>query len=85
MDLVLCANPELPERSRRAVELDFGMEENGTVVYTCRRALVYYTLKWLRLSKEDEVLPPECRQVVLDNPEEVYRHLQADSLNGNLF
>lgn len=75
IDLVLCANPELPERARRAIELDYGMEENGTVVYTCRRALVFYTLKWLRLTKEDQALPPESRQIVLDNAAEVYRRM----------
>ena len=77
IDLVLCANPELPERARRAIELDYGMEENGTVVYTCRRALVFYTLKWLRLTKEDQALPPESRQIILDNAAEVYRRMSG--------
>ncbi|HIX57279.1 MAG TPA: WYL domain-containing protein, partial [Candidatus Anaerobiospirillum pullistercoris] len=77
IDLVLRANPALPERARRAIELDYGMDEDGTVVYTCRRALVFYTLNWLRLTKDDEVLPPERRQVVLDNAPEVYRRMQG--------
>ncbi len=77
IDLVLRANPELPERARRAIELDYGMDENGTVVYTCRRALVYYTLRWLRLTKEDALLPPECRQVILDNAAEIERRMSG--------
>ena len=53
------------------------MDENGTVVYTCRRALVYYTLRWLRLTKEDALLPPECRQVILDNAAEIERRMSG--------
>lgn len=77
IDLVLCANPALPDRARRAIELDYGMEPDGTIIYTCRRALVFYALKWLRLTKEDAVLPPECRQVVLDNEPEVFRRMSG--------
>lgn len=75
IDLVLRANPALPEGARRAIEMDYGMDEDGTVVYTCRRALVFYTLNWLRLSKEFDSLPPEARQVVLDNAAEVERRM----------
>lgn len=82
IDLVLCANPKLPERARRAVEMDYGMEENGTVVYTCRRALVFYTLQWLRLTPHDVNLPPECRQIVLDNEEEVMAVLENDNFSS---
>lgn len=77
IDLVLCANPDLPDRARRAVELDYGMEEHGTVVYTCRRALVFYTLRWLRLTPEEAHLPPEQRQLVLDNAAEVERRMKG--------
>lgn len=77
IDLVLRANPELPEQARRAIELDYGMSEDGTVIYTCRRALVFYTLKWLRLTREDEALPPSFRQLVLDNADEIYRRMNG--------
>ena len=77
IDLVLCANPALPERARRAIELDYGMEPNGTIVYTCRRALLFYALKWLRLTKEDRTLPAKCRQIVLDNEAEIDRRLNG--------
>lgn len=81
IDLVLCANPNLEERARRAVEMDYGMEANGTVVYTCRRALVFYTLQWLRLTPNDAHLPPECRQIVLDNEKEVLSILDKDAFS----
>lgn len=77
IDLVLKANPELPERARRGIELDYGMEENGTVVYTCRRALVFYTLKWLRLTEDFAHLAPELRPIVLDNEAEVLRRMDG--------
>lgn len=77
IDLVLKANPELPDRARRGIELDYGMEEGGTVVYTCRRALVFYTLKWLRLTPEFNSLPPEMRPIVLDNESEVLRRMSG--------
>ena len=75
IDLILKANPDLPESARRVVEFDYGMEENGTVCYPCRRALLFYVLQWLRLTKADAALPPEQRLIVLDNESEVYRRL----------
>lgn len=75
VDLVLKANPELPEPARRVIEHDYGMSENGSVVYTCRRALLFYALQWLRLTQEDSCLPAEQRQLVLDNEAEIFRRL----------
>lgn len=75
VDLVIKANPQLDEPARRVVEHDYGMSENGTVIYPCRRALLFYALQWLRLTEEDACLPPERRLIVLDNEAEVYRRL----------
>lgn len=75
VDLVIKANPELPESARRVIEHDYGMDENGTVIYPCRRALLFYALQWLRLTKADACLPAEQRQIVLDNEAEVFRRL----------
>ncbi|MDY6322856.1 MAG: WYL domain-containing protein [Succinivibrio sp.] len=75
VDLVLKANPELPAEARRAIEYDYGMPKNGTVVYTCRRALLFYALNYLRLNPEDKVLPPMERQLALENEAEVYRRV----------
>ena len=51
------------------------MDKSGTVIYPCRRALLFYALRYLRLTKEDSVLPPEERQLVLDNEAEVFRRM----------
>lgn len=77
VDLVLKANPELPEPARRAIEYDYGMDKDGTIVYPCRRALLFYALVYLRLTKEDKNLPPLERQIVLDNEAEVFRRLSG--------
>ena len=76
VDLILKANPELPPAQRRAIEYDYGME-NGQVIYTCKRALLFYAIRWLRLTKEDKALPNNMRQVVLDNEDEVFRRLNG--------
>ena len=75
IDLVIKANPELPLAARRAIEFDYGMDPDGSLVYPCRKALLFYALRFLRLTKEDKALPPECRQIALDNEAEVFRRL----------
>ena len=75
IDLVIKANPELPLATRRAIEFDYGMAPDGSLVSPCRKALLFYALHFLRLTKEDKALPPECRQIALDNEAEVFRRL----------
>lgn len=75
IDLVIKANPELPLATRRAIEFDYGMAPDGSLVYPCRKALLFYALHFLRLTKEDKALSPECRQIALDNEAEVFRRL----------
>jgi hypothetical protein len=73
ISLHIGANPELPEAQRIAIEMDYGME-NGEVIYKCRQALLFYTLKTLRLSPEDEEdkLPSSAKQIVLKNKAEIF-------------
>lgn len=75
VDLVLKPNPELPESARRAIEFDYGMEKDGSIIYPCRRALLFYALTYLRLTPADKMLPPQERQIVLDNESEVLRRM----------
>ncbi len=90
VSLHISANPELPESQRKAVELEYGMDNDGEVVYKCRQALLFYTLRTLRLSPNDEklqqalmqVTPPEQRdelevnQIVLKNRDEIFMMLR---------
>lgn len=76
VSLKIGPNPKLTESQQRAVELDYGME-NGEVVYKCRQALLFYTLRLLRLSPEDEInvnenADPRANQIVLKNKNEIF-------------
>lgn len=71
VSLHIIPNPNLSESQRKAIELDYGME-NGEVVYKCRQALLFYTLRRLRLGPDDESADPENQQIVLKNKNEIY-------------
>ncbi|MCR5084994.1 MAG: WYL domain-containing protein [Succinivibrionaceae bacterium] len=77
VDLVIRANPELGEAARHAVEFDYGMAPGGTVTYTCRVAMLFYALQWLRLTPEDRALPAQFRQLALDNEREIASRLHG--------
>ena len=51
--LTIAANPDLPEAQRIAIEKEYGMKD-GEVKYKCRRAMLLYTLRTLRLSPDDD-------------------------------
>ncbi len=76
VELKLKANPELSEPVRRAIELDYGMEKNGCISYLCRKALLFYALQYLRLSRGHKVLAPQERHLALENEDEVYAKLE---------
>ena len=69
VNLILAPNPELPESTRQALELDYGMI-NGQVEFPCRQAFLFYTLRRLGFSgaaKEE----PVVQQIVLMNKDEL--------------
>lgn len=63
--LVLGPHPGLSKPSQRAVELDYGMTK-GEVTLSCRKALLFYVLRHLRLDEGDSATP-EQQQIVLKN------------------
>ncbi|MGN0902052.1 MAG: WYL domain-containing protein, partial [Succinivibrio sp.] len=69
--LKLKANPDLPEVSRRAIEMDYGISENSYIEHKVRKALLFYTMQDLRLSKEYDSLPAVVKQLVLVNKSEI--------------
>ncbi len=79
VELVLKPNPELPEAARKAIEYDYGMVGKGTISYTCRKALLFYALQYLRLTDLDKALPPQARQIVLENEAEILRRMSRPS------
>ncbi len=79
VSLHIVPDPELSDSQKRAIELEYGME-NGEVVYKCRQALLLYTLLTLRLTPSDEEQKQKqkqdgghsYRQIALKNKNEIY-------------
>jgi hypothetical protein len=69
LSLILTANPKLPSGARKAVELDYGMDA-GQLTLECRHALLFYTLRNLRLEKATEE-DPAAAQITLKNRQEL--------------
>lgn len=65
VDVVLAPHPELEEGQRRAIELDYGMQE-GRVSFQTRQALLFYVLRRLGLDRPAQGTP-QSQQIVLVN------------------
>ncbi|MCC5993914.1 MAG: WYL domain-containing protein [Rhodobacteraceae bacterium] len=63
-------HPDLSPTQRRAIEMDYGMEE-GKVQIPVRRALLFYALKRLGLDTDPSVRRPQDQQIVLIKPVDV--------------
>ncbi|HET6804003.1 MAG TPA: WYL domain-containing protein [Frateuria sp.] len=69
LDVVIAPHPSLAEGPRRAIALDYGMEDDQLTVPT-RQALAYYLLKRLGLATPS-ALPATEQQIVLVNREDL--------------
>jgi len=65
VDVVLAPHPELREGQRRAIELDYGMQD-GRVSFQTRQALLFYALRRLGLDRPAQGTP-QSQQIVLVN------------------
>jgi predicted DNA-binding transcriptional regulator YafY len=65
-------HPDLSDNQRRAIEMDYGMEE-GRAQIAVRRALLFYALKRLGLDTDPAARRPQDQQIVLLNRDEVIR------------
>jgi len=65
VDVVLAPHPELEEGQRRAIELDYGMQD-GRISFQTRQALLFYVLRQLRLDRPAQGTP-QSQQIVLVN------------------
>ena len=63
-------HPDLSENQRRAIQMDYGMEE-GRAQIAVRRALLFYALKRLGLDTDPAARRPQDQQIVLLNRDEV--------------
>ena len=64
-------HPELSDNQRRAIEMDYGMED-GKAEISVRRALLFYALKRLGLDTKPTIRPPNEQQIVLINAVDVF-------------
>ena len=65
VDVVLAPHPELEEGQRRAIDLDYGMQD-GRISFQTRQALLFYVLRQLRLDRPAQGTP-QSQQIVLVN------------------
>ena len=65
-------HPDLSPTQRRAIEMDYGMED-GRAQISVRRALLFYALKRLGLDTDPAARRPQDQQIVLLNPEVLAR------------
>jgi predicted DNA-binding transcriptional regulator YafY len=68
-------HPDLSAPQRRAIEMDYGMEE-GRAQIAVRRALLFYALKRLGLDTDPAARRPQDQQIVLLNRSEVMGRCQ---------
>ena len=78
VELEIGPHPELSPNQKRVIELDYGMQ-NGRVVISVRRALLYYALKRLGLDTDPAARKPQDQQIVLLNAVEISTKVQARS------
>ncbi len=77
LDVVLAPHPELKEGQRRAMELDYGMND-GCVSFQTRQALLFYVLRRLGLDRPAQGTP-QSQQIVLVNRDALQPFLEQSS------
>lgn len=65
VDVILAPHPDLKEGQRRAIELDYGMQD-GRISFQTRQALLFYVLRRLGLDRPAQGTP-QSQQIVLVN------------------
>jgi hypothetical protein len=70
LQLVIAAHPSLPQQARKAIQLDYGMQD-GTTKFECRHALLFYALRRLRLETPEDAASAAQQQIVLLNRAEL--------------
>ncbi|UVO30334.1 WYL domain-containing protein [Bradyrhizobium arachidis] len=78
--LKIVPHPALAPAQKKAIELDYGMED-GVLVLNSRLALAYYVIRRLNLDLTEWKIPPERQQIFLTNAaevEEIGRNARAE-------
>lgn len=69
-------HPDLSPTQRRAIEMDYGMEE-GRAHIPVRRALMFYALKRLGLDTDPAARRPQDQQIILLNKDQISQTAQG--------
>jgi hypothetical protein len=75
--VILKPHPKLSPAQRQVVSRDYGMTK-GQVVLKCRQAMLFYTLRHLRLEKLTVSDRPAEQHVIVHNAAEVQRWIDED-------
>lgn len=75
--LVLAPHPDLSPSQQHIIARDYGMTD-GVLTVQCRQALLFYTLRNLRLLREG-VEAPQDQQITLQNRLEIAQYLPKDA------
>ena len=78
--VILEPNPKLADWQRKTVEEDYGIEPGGEMELSCRRAMLFYTVRHLNLLTDEAETHPERHHVVLRNRETVEKWIAEDEL-----
>ena len=69
--MVLGPHPGLSPGGKKAIQMEYGMTDSGTLKLQCRQALLFYALRRFRLESIEDLNKPKEHQIVLVNRSEL--------------
>jgi predicted DNA-binding transcriptional regulator YafY len=69
--LTIAPHPDLSPAQKRAIQLDYGMNNDGQAQITVQKSMLYYALKRLGLDTDPAARRPQDQQIVLVNRGEI--------------
>ena len=69
--VVLIPHPKLSPAQKRVVMNDYGMDKSGCYALTCRKAMLFYTLRHLNPRSSEVLDDPAKQHVIIKNRTEV--------------
>ncbi len=71
VSLVLGPHPELTPGGKKAIQMEYAMNDHGTLKLECRQALLFYALRRFRLETVERPDNAAAQQIVLVNRTEL--------------
>lgn len=76
VDVIIGPNPKLSEEQKNIVAMDYGMTDQILSI-KCRISFLYYLMKRLGINKEDDGIPGEEQQIVVQNKDEIFTAIES--------